>query len=304
MTTTSTAQSPEQKHEEASRAELGEQQFMMMLSREVIPWLVLLEQESSAIGRTAGEGRTEIASPIATAPPVHPVAAEGPMQAVAVALAKIAVEKELRHCQNFVTGLLREGHTIETLFLEVLQPAARHLGARWSDDSCNFAEVTLGMWNIQQVFTDLLPGFHRPPAGFVVEERIAPSVLFCTLPGCQHRLGVQMIAAFFTRAGWITQLVQGQSEEELLTQIAAFSPELLGVSVASQKDIQRAAGFIARVRSLQSGKAPAAIMLGGPAVSVFPELAKRAGADMLAGDAPEALAQAETLLGNTDRGPR
>jgi methanogenic corrinoid protein MtbC1 len=302
MTSTSTAQLPEQKQGDASRAELGEQQFMMMLSREVIPRLVLLEQESSAIGRTGGEGRTAMVNPVA--PPVHPVAAEGPMQAMAVALAKIAVEKELRHCQNFVTGLVREGHTIETLFLEVLQPAARHLGARWSDDSCNFAEVTMGMWNIQQVFTDLLAEFHRPPAGFVVQERIAPSALFCTLPGCQHRLGVQMIAAFFTRAGWITQLAQGPSEDALLTQIAAFSPELLGVSVSSQKDIQQAAGFIARVRSLQSGRAPEAIMLGGPAVSIFPELAQRAGADMLAGDAPEALTQAETLLGNTDRGPR
>ena len=302
MTSTSTAQSPEQKQGDASRAELGEQQFMMMLSREVIPRLVLLEQESSAIGRTGSDGRTTKACP--PADPVQPTASEGPMQARAVALAKIAVEKELHHCQNFVTGLLREGHAIETLFLEVLQPAARHLGARWSDDSCNFAEVTMGMWNIQQVFTDLLAEFHRPPAGFVVEDRIAPSALFCTLPGCQHRLGVQMIAAFFTRAGWITQLAQGQSEDELLTQIAAFSPELLGVSVSSQKDIQQAAGFIARVRSLQSGRAPEAIMLGGPAVGVFPELAQRAGADLLAGDAPEALTQAETLLGNTHRGPR
>lgn len=302
MTSTSTAQSPEQEQEAASRAELGEQQFMMMLSREVIPRLVLLEQESSAIGRAGSEGQSKKASPPAA--PVPPMVAEGPMQALAVALAKIAVERELRHCQNFVTSLVREGYAIETLFLEVLQPAARYLGARWSDDSCNFAEVTMGMWNIQQVFTDLLAEFHRPPAGFVVEDRIAPSALFCTLPGCQHRLGVQMIAAFFTRAGWITQLAQGQSEDELLTQIAAFSPELLGVSVSSQKDIQQAAGFIARVRSLQSGRAPEAIMLGGPAVGVFPELAQRAGADILAGDAPEALAQAETLLGNTDRGPR
>ncbi|MFZ9314867.1 MAG: cobalamin B12-binding domain-containing protein [Burkholderiaceae bacterium] len=304
MTSTSTAQSPEQKQEDASGADLGEQQFMMMLSREVIPRLVLLEQESSAIGigHAGHGGRAAAARP--TEAPVEPAVAEGPMQAVAEALAKIAVEQELRHCQNFVTSLLREGHAIETIFLEVLQPAARHLGARWSDDSCNFAEVTMGMWNIQQVFTDLLAEFHRPPAGFVVEDRIAPSALFCTLPGCQHRLGVQMIAAFFTRAGWITQLAQGQSEDDLLTQIAAFSPELLGLSVSSHKDIQQAAGFIARVRSLQSGRAPEAIMLGGPAIGVFPELARTAGADLLAGDAPEALAQAETLLGNIDRGPR
>lgn len=302
MTSSTTTQSPDHTQENASQAELGEQQFMMMLSREVIPRLVLLEQESAAIGHVGHEGPS--AKPREIAHPVQPTAAEGPMHTMAVALAKIAVEKELHHCQNFVTGLLREGHTIETLFLEVLQPAARHLGARWSDDSCNFAEVTMGTWNIQQVFTDLLTEFHRPPTGFVVEDRIAPSVLFCTMPGCQHRLGLQMVGAFFTRAGWITQLAQGQSEDELLTQIAAFSPELLGVSVSSRKDIQQAAGFIARVRSLGSGRGPESIMLGGPAVGVFPELAQRAGADVIAGDAPEALAQAEILLRNTDRGPR
>jgi methanogenic corrinoid protein MtbC1 len=304
MTSTSTAQSPEQKQEDPSGADLGEQQFMMMLSQEVIPRLVLLEQESSAIGigRAVHGGRSKDASP--TEAPVEPAVAKGPMQAAAEALAKIAVEKELRHCQNFVTSLLRDGHTVESIFLEVLQPAARHLGARWSDDSCNFAEVTMGMWNIQQVFTDLLAEFHQPPAGFVIEDRIAPSVLFCTLPGCQHRLGVQMIAAFFSRAGWITQLAQGHTEQELLTQIAAFSPELLGLSVSSEADLQRATGFIQQVRGLASGRAPEAIMLGGPAVGIFPELAQQSGADLLAGDAPEALAQADAVLRTIDRGSR
>lgn len=284
-TSTSSAQSTERTQETAPVADLGEQQFMNMLTQEVIPRLVLLEEEATQI----------------TPMPV------GSLRAMALRLAEWAVEKDLRSCQSCITALLREGYAIDRVLLEVVQPAARHLGKRWNDDSCNFADVTLGMWNIQQVFTDLLVTFERPGPGFFVPHALSPSVLFCTLPGCQHRLGVQMVSAFFARSGWITQLAQAPTEQALLEEIRLFGPDLVGLSVSSERDMRGAAEFISRVRSLctdKEGRGPS-VMIGGPAVTVFPELARQAGADFLAGDAPEAIQAAEKYLKkDADRGPR
>jgi MerR family transcriptional regulator, light-induced transcriptional regulator len=161
---------------------LGEQQFMTMLTKEVIPRLVLLEEETA-----------QFDSPTVDS-----------LQAAALRLSDLSVEQDLRHCQNCISALVREGYSVEQILLEVVQPAARLLGQRWNEDSCNFADVTLGMWNIQQVFTDLAVTMRHATPGFFMPDQLAPSVLFCTLPKCHHRLGVQMVSAFFLRAGWNT----------------------------------------------------------------------------------------------------
>lgn len=265
---------------------LGEQQFMTMLTKEVIPQLVLPEEETAELGL----------------PP-----AANSLQAAALRLSELAVEKDLAHCRSGIAALVREGYTVERILLEVVQPAARLLGQRWNQDSCNFADVTLGMWNIQQVFTDLAVTLRQSAYGRTFSDEKAPSVVFCTLPDCHHRLGVQMVCAFFARAGWNTRLVHTRTETALVGEIADFAPTLVGLSVSSEADLLKAAGFICRIRRLQKEQPgrPLAVMLGGPAIHVFPELASLTGADMLAGDAPEALAAAEHLIKrDADRGPR
>lgn len=266
-------------------AALGEQQFMSMLTREVIPRLVLLEEESEEITRLPLES----------------------LQAVAVRLAEAAVHEDLSGCQNRIRALLRQGYPVDRILLEVIQPAARHLGQGWYEDSCNFADVTLGMWNLQQVFSDLLERFGPAQSGFFMPNALPPSVLFCTPAGCHHRLGVQMVSAFFTRAGWTTRLAQGESEQSLLAQIASFVPDIVGLSVSSERDLRLAPDLVKRIRNnafSESDRSPL-IMLGGPAVSLFPELAAQAGADFQAGDAPQALEAAQTFISkDADRGPR
>lgn len=286
MTHTSSAPLMQRSRDTDGVTGLGEQQFMTMLTKEVIPQLVRLEEETAELGL--------------------PLAVNS-LQAAALRLCELALEKDLAHCQSCVTALVREGYAVERILLEVVQPAARHLGQRWNQDSCNFADVTLGMWNIQQVFTDLAVTMRQSAYGRAFAGQQAPSVVFCTLPDCHHRLGVQMVCAFFARAGWTTQLAHARTETALVDEIADFGPTLVGLSVSSETDLMKAAGFIRRMRSLQKEQPgrPLAVMLGGPAIGVFPELASLTGADVLAGDAPEALAAAERLIKrNANRGPR
>ena len=43
------------------------------------------------------------------------------------------------------------GMPVETLYLDLLAPAARHLGELWCADACDFASVTLALGRLQEV---------------------------------------------------------------------------------------------------------------------------------------------------------
>ena len=54
-----------------------------------------------------------------------------------------------------VEGLLERGHTMQELFLNLLAPAARTLGILWEEDECDFVEVTMGIWRLQEVMREI-----------------------------------------------------------------------------------------------------------------------------------------------------
>ena len=56
-------------------------------------------------------------------------------------------------------GHARRGASVETLYLDLLAPTARHLGDLWDADVCDFTEVTVGLGRLQQVLHELSPAF-------------------------------------------------------------------------------------------------------------------------------------------------
>jgi len=43
------------------------------------------------------------------------------------------------------------GAASDSLFIELLEPAGRHLGEMWDDDRCNFFDVTVGVARLQEL---------------------------------------------------------------------------------------------------------------------------------------------------------
>ncbi|MEM6733413.1 MAG: hypothetical protein AAF658_17780, partial [Myxococcota bacterium] len=60
---------------------------------------------------------------------------------------------------EYVVKLRQEGATLESLFLELLAPAARVLGARWENDEASFTDVTVGLTHLQQLVREYAPAF-------------------------------------------------------------------------------------------------------------------------------------------------
>ena len=93
---------------------------------------------------------------------------------------------------------LRDGGLpLPKLLLELLAPAARHLGEMWEDDTCDFLAVTEGLGRLQAISRRLCAHLENesvPAAG--------RSVLLLPCPGETHLFGVSIVASFFREAGW------------------------------------------------------------------------------------------------------
>lgn len=186
---------------------------------------------------------------------------------------------------------LDRGVSIEAVYLDLLAPTARVLGDFWDNDICDFVDVTMGMWRLQQVIHELGNRAPCPSARTRADRR----VLFTVPPGDQHSLGLVMIEDFFRRAGWRTWSAADASLTDLCAIVGRQWFELIGVTVSTGEQLGH---LVALVRDLRAASQNAAvgIMVGGRVFAEHPELAAQVGADGTAADAARALLLAERLV--------
>lgn len=190
-----------------------------------------------------------------------------------------------------VDALLARGHSVEAVFLEILAPAAHHLGNLWDADACDFVDVTMALWRLQEIVHELAartPGAAERRSG----ERRA---LFAPLPGEQHGFGSLMVEEFFRRAGWTTASEPGASEADLNALVASRWFEIVGLTVSVAENVTRLPGVIAGLRAA-SRNPRLGVLVGGRVFIDHPDWANGCGADATALDARQAVLVAESLL--------
>ena len=103
-------------------------------------------------------------------------------------LAALALSGHDDRALAFVYALLADGLPLESIFLDLLSPAARILGRQWEDDVITFTDVTIGLSRLQRLMRRLAAVSR--PAGAAVDRG---SVLLTAVPGEQHLFGVLML---------------------------------------------------------------------------------------------------------------
>lgn len=187
-----------------------------------------------------------------------------------------------------VEAVLARGVPVESIFIDLLAPSARKLGQFWEEDVCDFVDVTMGLWRLQEVMREvalLSPNVTQPLT--------APrSVLFSPMPGEQHSFGTLMVEEIFTRAGWQSEALIEPHRQDLLRLVAERGFDLLGLTITNDCPSGGVADLITALRSVSKNPA-IQIFIGGRVVNADPGLAGRVGADGTAPDARAALALAE-----------
>lgn len=210
--------------------------------------------------------------------------------------ALVVIGRDAADAADYVEARRTEGMALETIYMDLLAPAARRLGALWECDQCDFTEVTLGLWRIQQVMYDLSPAFRHDAA---VPARVRHAML-AAMPGSQHTLGLFMVSEFFRRAGWQVWSEPGATTEQIVTAVSTEWFDMVGFSIGSELQLRPLAATIQRVR--QASRNPKVyVMVGGPLIGDDPAHAALVGADAAATNASQAVAQAEQWVSDHAR---
>ncbi|WP_238253681.1 B12-binding domain-containing protein [Methylobacterium bullatum] len=205
------------------------------------------------------------------------------------AFTQLLLGPDLAPASDAVRDHLAKGHSAESMFLELLAPAASLLGRLWDEDFCDFIEVTVGVARLQLLLSQYRP---EPKASSRDEPR---SALLMGAPGELHTFGVAVVEQFLEVAEW--QVVSGlaSSPDEISSLVGSTWFDVVGLTLSCETRLD---GLTASIRSIRdvSRNRHVGIMVGGPVFLDKPELVERVGADASAVDAPTAVLLAQRLL--------
>lgn len=254
--------------------------------REASPLRIARLIEGEIIPRIVLAHRNDAATPLrpSTAPATI---SRADTETIADMTLNVEVFELIAHAERY----LERGVSIESIYLDLLAPAARTLGSWWDDDMCDFIDVTMGLWRLQQVVHEL--GVRAPCPS--VRTRADRRVLFTVPPGDQHSFGLVMIEEFFRRAGWRTWSAPDAGLADLNAIVGRQWFELIGLTVSNVEHLANLPDIICALRGASQNPA-VGVMVGGQIFSENPALADGSGADATAADGTSALVVAERLV--------
>ncbi len=214
-----------------------------------------------------------------------------PMTEDVAALTEVLLTGTQPQATAFVEHMQGSGVSGESLFLHLLTPAARKLGAMWADDDCDFTDVTIGMLRLANVMRVVAHAFEAEAAPVLR----GPRALLVQAPGEQHGFGIAMVACFFRRAGWNVLCEPMADSVSLIALVQREWFSLVGLSLACSDKLENLAADIRAIRAASRNPA-IGIMVGGFVFTERPQLADMVGADCTATDARRAVQQANALV--------
>jgi MerR family transcriptional regulator, light-induced transcriptional regulator len=205
--------------------------------------------------------------------------------------AAVVLRLEAHALMEQIEGFLARGASVEAVLVDLLAPTARQIGIWWEEDACDFVDVTMGLWRLQQIVYELsarLPG-KAPMFG---QSRKA---LFSVFPGSDHSFGTVIVEECFRRQGWQTSLLTSATDQQLINMVAEQHYDVIGLTITHDDDMMNAPALIGRIRT-RSRNPMLGVIVGGRIFTQSPELAMQIGADATASDAEQAVKRAEILL--------
>ena len=197
---------------------------------------------------------------------------------------------------NMAQALMAKGVSRESIFLELITPAARQLGEWWEQDHLDFTQVSQGLVLMHQVTRDL--GFNHNSAPQAAGD-IRRIMLACA-PGSQHILGITILADFFRVAGWQVVVEISSQATELQRSVQNEWFDTVGLSVGLVEQLPTLPGLIENLKT-HSRNPQTAFILGGAALlnPQHSHSTNRWGADGISTDAAEAVKLANRLINST-----
>lgn len=209
------------------------------------------------------------------------------------AFSDYCIRAESGQANALVDKLIERGLSTEGIFLELITPAARHLGVMWEQDLCDFTQVTCGLALMHQITYRIGFEFQNGPH----ESGGIQRVMLACAPGSQHFLGLTIVADIFRKSGSEVVLEISSTETELLHAVANEWFDVIGISVAIEAQLATLPELVRKLRA-SSGNPKVRIVLGGPIFLLKELRAEQLSADAISTDAREAVVVVRQLVGS------
>lgn len=204
---------------------------------------------------------------------------------------RILLEHDSSVALGFAQTLLNGGVSIESLYLDLLAPAARLLGEMWKADLCDFADVSIGLSRLHQLTHEISPSGEADELPMMTDRKILLVPAF----GEQHTFGIMVVEEFFRRAGWECCTAMPQTGSEIANLVKRDHFDVVGISLSSEHLFNCIAPMIQSVRKSTKNKS-LTVAVGGGVFAEHPEYVSRVGADFAAVDGRQAVLQLRTIF--------
>ncbi len=189
------------------------------------------------------------------------------------------LSNEGRTSAEEMISTLAKDTTTEVIYLKYLAAAARMLGDWWTEDRVSFTDVTVATGRIFELLRNITIAAHPS------SDKQDLTVVFASVPGEHHTLGIRMAADLFRDDGWEIALKIGLSEAELVAEIKKLPRCIVGLSIGGRHCIDRLAGL---VEALHTHCPQAAIVVSGQDIEDLRPRLSAMGLDGVASEINEA----------------
>jgi methanogenic corrinoid protein MtbC1 len=188
------------------------------------------------------------------------------------------------------------GEPLEKIYLDLLVPTARHLRDLWTNDEWSFADVTLGLWRLQQLLRDFSPAFCADAALRSGGLR----ALLAAAPGDKQDIGHMMFGLvlageFFRRDGWNTWIEPDPASADFIETIRTQWFDVVEFFAGNDKKLDELATNIRTVRR-EALNRHIGVMVCGPVFTERPELVLLVGGDAVVSDFSQETLQAQNVV--------
>ncbi|MCX7270871.1 MAG: cobalamin B12-binding domain-containing protein [Burkholderiales bacterium] len=221
----------------------------------------------------------------------NPVASRQFTEAELEAFSTICLSNDPEESLSHVKNIIAQGVSLESIFLDLITPAARWLGRQWEEDKMDFTAVTHGLMRMHQITRNLgYVNTQSPQSGSEVKR-----ILLACAPGSMHILGLAIVAEFFRSNGWQVVVDISSTETTLAQALKREWFDMIGLSVGLVEQLHELPHLISELKS-QALNPSTLVILGGPAALLSSDIAKKSGADGVATQADKAVELANGLL--------
>jgi methanogenic corrinoid protein MtbC1 len=210
----------------------------------------------------------------------------------ALRFAELPLSTDVSVLLEEVDLLLSRGVSVDAIYVDLMAPAARRLGELWEQDQCDFIDVTMGLWRLQEVLHELSA---RSPKRPNLLQPGAKKALFMPMPGDQHFMGPQVLEEVFAGEGWDTAIMIKPLRKQVLALLSRESFDLVALTLSRDCPTAAIRNIIKAIRSVSRNE-HVTILVGGHMINQNPAIVSEVGADGTGADARAALEVAERLV--------